>query len=121
MNAAPSALAFFSLSRRMLSKACSGVCLSDLRGAMVRWVCIVAVPKTDNSNFENDSRASVPKGGTIFSKAAADGTKKKRSIMPDQKYILVWHYRPLLFFVPFEAALEKIVPPFGTDAAAESE
>ena len=28
--------------------------------------------------FENDSRASVPKGGTIFSKAAADGTKKKR-------------------------------------------
>ena len=35
----------------MLSAACSGVCLSDLRGAMVRWVCIVAVPKTDNSNF----------------------------------------------------------------------
>ena len=77
-NAEPSALALFSLSSRVLSAACSGVCLSDLRGAMVRWVCIVAVPKTDNSNFENDSRASVPKGGTIFSKAAADGTKKKR-------------------------------------------
>ena len=52
MNAAPSALAFFSLSSRMLSIACAAVCLPVLRGgAMVRWVCIVSVPKTENSNF----------------------------------------------------------------------
>ena len=127
-------------------------------GGCVLWRCQRQIIQI----FENDSRASVPKGGTIFSKAAADGTKKKRY---QKKYILVWHYCLLFFctvrsgfiknctalwygpsrrvgirnyafkpdqnahfglalgsafFAPSEAALEKIVPPLGTDAAAET-
>ena len=63
--------------------------------------------------YSDSAAGTAPQGGTIFYKAASNGAKKKQAIVPDQNVLFFgtaffWH-RP-------QAALEKIVPPFGTDA-----